>query len=238
MSEGSQPALQVDAAVRVHARSGQTIGPISFEVQPGECFGLVGANGAGKTTLLRLVLALDRADGGHLEALGRAVTAYQPTPGVSGMVEEATFFGWLTAEDNLRATFPDRRLTSAEIDAVLGRVGLAEVAGKRVRAFSQGMRQRLAIARVLLARPRLMVLDEPTNGLDPVGIRWLRDLIEEERAAGMAIILSSHMLHEVQASAQRFLMIDHGRPVVTGKVADISGVNGLEDLYFSSIAES
>lgn len=227
--------LELKALTRTFGRSGQTIGPVSFGVRPGECFGLVGANGAGKTTLMRQIVGLDAPTSGTIHVLGSPVVPFRPTPGVTGMIEEPTFFSWLGAADNLRAAFPHRRLGRAELDDMLAQVGLAEVGDKKVVAFSQGMRQRLGIARALLARPAVLVLDEPTNGLDPVGIRWLRDVIARQRDLGVAIILSSHMLHEVQASAQSFLMLDHGRPITGGRVADIAGVHGLEELYFAAI---
>lgn len=233
-AEGPGPVLEVRDVTRVYD-SRSVIGPVSLSVGPGECFGLVGANGAGKTTLLRLILGLDVPTSGTIRVGQQPVVPFEPTPGVSGLIEEPRFFSWLDAADNLRAAFPHRDLGKNEIAELLAYVGLGHVGTRKVRAFSQGMRQRLGIGRVLLAQPTLMVLDEPTNGLDPVGIRWLRTLIDDQRAAGVAIVLSSHMLHEVQAASQSYLLVDQGRPVTSGRVADIAGVDGLEALYFSVV---
>ncbi len=226
--------LEVQELTRVYDAT-SAVGPVSLAVRAGECFGLVGANGAGKTTLLRLILGLDTPTSGAVRVLGRPVEPFEPTPAVSGLVEEPRFFPWLDAADNLRAAFPHRDLDKGAVSDLLAYVGLGDVGRRKVRAFSQGMRQRLGIGRVLLAEPALMVLDEPTNGLDPVGIRWLRTLIEDQRAVGTAIVLSSHMLHEVQAASQSYLLVDQGRPVTSGSVADIVGVDGLESLYFSVV---
>jgi ABC-2 type transport system ATP-binding protein len=153
------------------------------------------------------------------------------------MIEEPTFFGWLSAEDNLRAVFAGRAGAMARIDGVLAEVGLADAGRRPVGGFSQGMRQRLGLARVLAAEPSLLVLDEPTNGLDPSGIRWLRGLIRSLVSDGRSVLLSSHLLHEVHACADDFLMIDQGRAVASGRVDEISQFGSLEDLYFDAIAD-
>lgn len=214
---------------------GPTVGPVTFSIESGSCFGLVGANGAGKTTLMRCLLGLDTPTSGSIELFGHPVKTNEPPLRTSGMIEEPKYFGWLSARDNLRAVFEGRGRAVALIDDVLAEVGLAEAGKRPVRGFSQGMRQRLGLARVLAAEPSLLVLDEPTNGLDPGGIRWLRGFIRSLVADGRTILLSSHLLHEVQACADAFMMMDQGHVVASGSVADISQFSSLEDLYFDAI---
>lgn len=214
-----------------------TVGPVSFTVAPGVCFGLVGANGAGKTTLMRSILGLDRPTSGSVTLDGTPVDPRTPCPAVSGMIEESSFFGWLSAADNLRAAFAGRDLPDGRQERALREVGLGEVGAKRVRGFSQGMRQRLAIARVLAADPDVLVLDEPTNGLDPLGIQWLRGLVRGLVAEGRSVILSSHLLHEVQETCSEFLLIDRGRVVTAGPMALTEGHGSLEAFYLSFVGD-
>lgn len=229
-------SLAVDGVSR-QFRNGHQVGPITFSVRPGTCFALLGSNGAGKSTLMRIILGLDEPSSGEVRLFGNPREPYVPTPRVSGMIEEPKFFDWLSAQENLRAAFGRDRFDAVLAEDVLRQVGLTHAGDRRVRAFSQGMRQRLGIARVLLAEPDLFVLDEPTNGLDPHGIRWLRELIRGLAGEGKAVLLSSHLLHEVQQVADEFLMIEDGRPVASGTVSDIYGYQGLEDLYLSVVQE-
>lgn len=210
-----------------------TLGPVTLELHRGDCLGLVGANGSGKTTLLRCLLSTVAPDEGLVTWAGREVLPYSPTPGVAGLIEEPSLFNRLTAVENLRATFVTERVSDAACTTVLERVGLGGVADKRVGEFSQGMRQRLGIARILLAEAELVVLDEPTNGLDPVGIRWLRGLIEALRSEGRTIVVSSHLLHEVAQVATHYALLNEGRVFAAGAMHDIAGLTTLEDLYFS-----
>ncbi|MCW2794241.1 MAG: transporter related protein [Nocardioides sp.] len=228
-------ALQMEEVTKVYS-NGQTIGPVSMTVRSGSCFGLIGANGAGKSTLMRVVLGLTGSTEGSVLLFTDLVVPGVPSPRASGMIEEPQFFRWMNATENLRAVFAGRREVYDQIPAVLDEVGLGEVGGRPVRAFSQGMRQRLGLARVLLADPDLLVLDEPTNGLDPLGIRWLRGLIRRLVDDGKSVLLSSHLLHEVQQVADDYLMIDRGSAVAHGRVRDIEHFSGLEDLYLSKIA--
>ncbi len=233
--EDAAPAVRARDVVRRY-RGGQCIGPVSVTIPAGTCFGLVGANGAGKTTLLRMLLGLDRPSAGEIELFGRPVLPDSPPHRTSGMIEEPRFFGWLDARENLRSVFAGRDELLEQIDSVLELVGLGHARSKPVRAYSQGMRQRLGLARVLGAQPDLLVLDEPTNGLDPKGIRWLRNLLLELVADGRTVLLSSHLLHEVQAVSGAFLMMEQGQVVANGEVADIRSVSSLEELYFSAIS--
>ncbi|QBX55181.1 ATP-binding cassette domain-containing protein [Nocardioides seonyuensis] len=228
-------ALSVTGAIRRY-RNGTEIGPFQLDVREGQCLGLVGSNGAGKSTLMRMILGLEPLDGGTISVAGNPVRRGRPTPGVTGMLEHPALFGSLSAADNLRAAFPSRRLGNHETSEALRRVGLGEVGRQPAAAFSLGMRQRLALARVLLTDAGLIVLDEPTNGLDPIGIRWLLDLVRDmTRAEGRAVILSSHQLHDVQVVADHYLMVADGRPLVAGAIAELGAITTLEELYFSSL---
>ncbi len=231
----SSQALCVSGAIRRY-RNGAEIGPFDLEVGAGQCLGLVGSNGAGKSTLMRMILALDPIDAGTITIAGSPVRRGRPTPGVTGMLEHPALFGSLCAADNLRAAFPSRRLGASEVSEVLRRVGLGDVGQRPAAAFSLGMRQRLALARVLLTDAVLIVLDEPTNGLDPVGIRWLLDLVRSlTRTEGRTVVLSSHQLHDVQGVADRYLMLADGRQLVSGATSELGAISTLEELYFASL---
>lgn len=232
MVESGGPALELDDVVH-RFKSGLQIGPVSLNLQVGECLGLMGPNGAGKTTLMRVLLGLEPLTEGRARLFGQDVRYGEPPLRASGMLEEPRFFGWLNAGDNLRAAVPGRRLQRDRVTELLVLVGLESVGNRPVARFSQGMRQRLALARVLLVEPDLVVLDEPTNGLDPAGIMWLRGLIRELKVEGRSVLLSSHLLHEVQQVADLYVMIDRGRAIASGNVSDLTHVSSLEDLYFS-----
>lgn len=234
-SESRRLAVRFDAVVKTY-RGETSIGPVSFAIEAGSCFGLVGANGAGKSTLMRCLLGLDSPTSGTIELFGEPVRPSEPPRQTSGLIEEPKFFDWLGARENMYAVFGRQREASSIIEQVLNEVGLGQVGKRPVRAFSQGMRQRLGLARVLAAQPDLLVLDEPTNGLDPEGIRWLRKLIRDLVSSGKTVLLSSHLLHEIQAVADAFLMIDQGTVIASGSVPEISNYASLEDLYFGSIA--
>ncbi len=215
-----------------------SIGPVSFKIPPGRCLGLVGSNGAGKTTVMRIVVGLDRPDRGTVEVDGMAVRPGHPTPGVSGMIEEPRFYPSLSGKENLEVMCGGHRERRERIPELLDLVGLGPASGRLVRTYSQGMRQRLGIARVLLADPSVVVMDEPTNGLDPEGIRWFRNLIANLKKQEKAILLSSHMLHEIQAVSDDYLMLNLGSVIASGQTQAITGVASLEDLYFSAIASN
>lgn len=227
-------ALEVRDFQRTYA-TGSSVGPISLRLESGTCYGLVGSNGAGKSTLMRCILGLDRATAGSVEVFGRTVRPGKPVRDASGLIEEPVFFDWLDAQSNLKAAFPHRRLGQGELDAVLHEVGLRDAGSKRVRQFSQGMRQRLGLARVLLAKPRLLVLDEPTNGLDPLGIIWLRRLVSRLQSSGCSILLSSHMLHEVQLMCSQFMLLDRGKVAFQGNLQATDGFTNLEDFYLGAV---
>ncbi|GDX79733.1 multidrug ABC transporter ATP-binding protein [Deltaproteobacteria bacterium] len=195
---------------------------LDLRVQPGDLYGFLGPNGAGKTTAIRAILGLIAKSEGTVEIFGDRHPVRQRHE-VGAMVETPTFNDWLSARNNLRiaAAYADRG-TEAEIDEVLGRVGLAERAKERVGGYSLGMRQRLGIARALLGKPKLLVLDEPTNGLDPRGMVEIRELLKElVRRDGLTVFVSSHLLSEVEQMCNRVGILDRGELKAEGTMAEL-----------------
>jgi ABC-2 type transport system ATP-binding protein len=184
---------------------------ISLAVEAGEVVTLLGANGAGKSTTLRILLGLVHPNAGTASFGGVSYEQLpHPSAQVGAVLEEASFHPGRSGRNHLRVLaaageHPDRR-----VEEVLQQVGLAAAANRRVKGYSMGMRQRLAIAAALLGEPEVLILDEPTNGLDPPGIRWMRDLVRAEAARGRAVLVSSHLLSEVAQSVDDVVVISHG----------------------------
>jgi ABC-2 type transport system ATP-binding protein len=193
-------------------------------VEEGEILGLLGPNGAGKTTLFRLLLGLARPHSGSIRIMGRAVPSPSSVQCLLGaVVEEPAFYRWMDASRTLRAhaRAVGFRLRPGLIDETLERVGLGDVGKKSVKDYSQGMRQRLGLGRAILHAPKLVILDEPANGLDPGGIVWLRRLLLDLAATGTTVIVSSHQLGEIEKVCDRVAIMDHGRLVDVGPVSEI-----------------
>jgi ABC-2 type transport system ATP-binding protein len=193
---------------------------VDLDVKAGQVHGLVGPNGAGKTTLLGLLLGLAKADGGGLEILGSPVRD-QPA-GVAGFVDGPGLYPALTARQNLDALARLRSDGSDGIGAALEQVGLAGVADDRVRGFSLGMRQRLGLAAALLTQPRLLVLDEPANGLDPAGTRHVHRVLTGLAAQGTAVVLSSHRMDDLAALCSEVTILATGRVVFSGPLSELA----------------
>ncbi|MFG2266509.1 ABC transporter ATP-binding protein [Streptomyces sp. NPDC048720] len=192
---------------------------VDLDVTQGQIHGLVGPNGAGKTTLLGLLLGLAAADSGRLEILGTPVGRALTAPGgVAGFVDGPGLYPSLTARQNLAAlaALHANGARTTRIDDVLGEVGLTDVADDRVRGFSLGMRQRLGLAAALLTRPRLLVLDEPANGLDPAGKRHVHGVLTRLAADGSSVVLSSHRMDDLEALCSEVTIIATGRVVFSG----------------------
>jgi ABC-2 type transport system ATP-binding protein len=197
---------------------------LNLTVPRGSAFGFLGHNGAGKTTLIRMLLGLTKPDAGTMRIAGRPLPEERGAAlaGVGAIVEEPHFHGHLSGRENLRVIAAARGSEALErIDPALARVGLSDRAGDRVRTYSQGMRQRLGVARCLLADPELLILDEPMNGLDPGGILEFRTMIAELVSEGRTVFLSSHLLDEVEKSCQAAAVIDRGRLIAQGPIADL-----------------
>ncbi len=218
------------AVENLHKRYGKTkaVDGLSFTVEPGHVVGFLGPNGAGKTTTLRILLGLVRANSGEATINGtRYVDLDRPFCQVGAVLEAAGFHPGRKARDHLRMLARAGRAPTSGIDAILERVDLAHVARKRVGGFSMGMRQRLAIAAALIGDPGVLILDEPANGLDPEGIRWLRDMLRSLAAEGRAVLVSSHVLAEVEQTVDEVVIINKGKFVAHGTVAELTrGLDG------------
>jgi ABC-2 type transport system ATP-binding protein len=194
---------------------------VDLRIPRGSAFGYLGPNGAGKTTLIRMLLGLTRASEGSMRLLGRPVPAEraEALARVGAIVEEPRFHPFLTGRENLEIVAAARNADAFErIDGALDRVGLAARAGERVKKYSLGMRQRLGIARALLGDPELLILDEPTNGLDPAGILEFRRLIRGLISEGRTVVLSSHLLDEVEKICDAVAIVDQGHVVWQGPI--------------------
>jgi len=199
---------------------------VDLTVEPGDIYGYLGPNGAGKTTTLRMLLGLVHPNEGTVRVFGRDPVARggRALDGVAGFVEAPAFYPYLSGRKNLEllAAFDGGgKRERQRIDSVLAEVGLLERAGDRVGGYSQGMRQRLGIAAALLRDPRLLILDEPANGLDPAGIRDMRGLVARLAAQGMTILYSSHLLAEVEEVCNRVAIVDRGRLVYEGRIDEL-----------------
>ncbi len=206
---------------------------IDLDVRAGDIYGFLGANGSGKTTTVRMLLGLVLATAGEIELLGQPVprAARQVLSQVGALVEGPAAYGHLSGRANLAlldAMGPggQRRTRRQRIDHVLDQVGLAGVGRRPVKAYSLGMRQRLGLAAALLRTPRLLVLDEPTNGLDPQGIREIRELLLGLHAGGTTIFLSSHLLAEVEQLCTRVGVLDRGQLVLQDELAALQAPTG------------
>lgn len=186
----------------------------------GSAMALVGANAAGKTTLLRMIVGLVRPTRGDVAISGVPVRAGGTLPPLGAIIEEPAFDLPRSARRNLvRLATLGPPVAAGAVDALLERVGLAGAAGQPVRQFSQGMRQRLGLAGALLRDPPVLVLDEPTNGMDPAGMRLVREVVAEYRETGRSVLVSSHLLAEMQASCDLLAVLEDGRLVFEGKMA-------------------
>ena len=202
---------------------------VDLDVAAGQIHGIVGPNGAGKTTLLGLLLGLAVADSGSLEVLGKPVGRALGAPdGVAGFVDAPALYPMLTARKNLAALaalLPPGAKT-ADVDDILQQVGLTDVANDKARGFSLGMRQRLGLAAALLTRPRLLVLDEPANGLDPAGKRHVHDTLARLAADGTAVVLSSHRMDDLEELCSDVTILSVGRVVFSGPLDKLADRNG------------
>jgi ABC-2 type transport system ATP-binding protein len=198
---------------------------VDLAVERGQAFGFLGPNGAGKTTLIRMLLGLTQPSAGSMRLLGHPLPAERAVAlaRVGAIVEEPRFHPHLTGRENLYIVAACRdRAAHQRIPGALERVGLTARADERVSGYSLGMRQRLGVARCLLADPELLILDEPTNGLDPAGILEFRRFVRELVAEGRTVFLSSHLLDEVEKICDAAAIVDHGRVVTQGPVAEIA----------------
>ena len=224
--------MDMITCIELSKRFGQTLAVDRLElaVGAGQVYGFLGPNGAGKTTTIRMLLGLIAPTGGRIELLGGLMPDPRLTARTGSMIEEPAFYPWLTGRQNLQVLAAtnggaaSRRTETAEIGRVLGMTGLAAASAKKVRTYSQGMRQRLGIAAAMLGRPPLLIIDEPTNGLDPSGIRDIRELLRGLAADGTTVFLSSHLLAEVEQVCDRVAVIVRGRLVDEGPPATLGAI--------------
>ena len=220
---GTDGRIVVDQLTKRFGGKVLAVDRLSFTVEPGSVTGFLGPNGAGKTTTLRMVLGLVHPTSGQATIGG---LPYRRLPFPSRMVgaalESASFHPARTARNHLRVLCIVAGLPHSRADEVLDLVGLHDSARRKVRTYSMGMRQRLALAAVLLGDPRVIVLDEPANGLDPDGIRWLRGLLRHLADQGRTVLVSSHQLNEVQEIADRVVILNRGQLVRAGSIAELT----------------
>jgi ABC-2 type transport system ATP-binding protein len=219
-----EAAIRTDGLTKRY-RGVAAVESLDLTVMPGEVYGFLGPNGAGKTTTMRMLLGLVRPDAGAIRLFGRDPQddLQAALRDVAGIIEEPRLYPYLTGRRNLRllASMDRRAESRTAVEEVLELVQLRDRAGDPVSEYSQGMRQRLGIAACLIRRPRLLLLDEPANGLDPGGIRFLRGLLHQLAGEGVAILLSSHLLVEVQEVCRRVAVISRGRVVHEGELDEL-----------------
>lgn len=199
---------------------------LDFTVRPGMVTGFLGPNGAGKTTSLRILLGLVSATSGSATIAGRPYAALRDPMRMVGSTLEVSFHPGLTGRGHLRVVAIAAGIDRGRVDAVLEQVGMTEHADRRIGGYSLGMRQRIGLATALLGDPQVLVLDEPINGLDPEGIRWIRGMLRALADQGRTILLSSHLLTEVQQTVDDVIVIAAGRQRYVGPLADLGTASG------------
>ena len=209
---------------------------VTFACEPGTITGFLGRNGAGKSTTLRMITGLTRPDSGRATVAGKPF-AELPNPArtVGTLLDAAAFHDGRTGRETLQIACTVTGAPKARAANLLDAVGLSGDANRRVGSYSLGMRQRLGLAHALVGEPSVLILDEPANGLDPEGIAWIRTLLRDFAAQGGTVLLSSHLLAEVQATADHLVIIDHGSVVASGTQASLLAGTGqtLEELFLS-----
>jgi len=213
---------------------------LSFDVRPGMVTGFLGPNGSGKSTTMRLLLGLDTPDAGQVRINGcRYRDLRWPLREVGALLEAGAFHPGRSARAHLAALAASNRIPRSRVEGVLELVGLGEAGGRRAGSFSLGMGQRLGIAAALLGDPGVLLLDEPVNGLDPEGIRWIRGLLRSLAAQGRTVLVSSHLIGEIARTADRVVVIGRGRLLAEESVAELSARSAsLEEAFFELTSAS
>lgn len=206
------------------------------EAKPGRITGFLGPNGAGKSTALRCLLGLATPTSGEAQIGGKRYEQLaHPLREVGAVLDSSGFNGSLTAKQNLNIICAASGIEKSRIDEVLELVELGNVKNKRTKGFSLGMRQRLSLAVALLGDPQVMILDEPANGLDPLGIVWLRNFLRGLANSGKTILVSSHQLAEMQHTVDDVIIINHGKLVAKGTIQEVTKGKSLEDAFMSLV---
>jgi ABC-2 type transport system ATP-binding protein len=231
--EPGATVIEVDHLTKRYSREVLAVDDLGFQVARGEVCGLLGPNGAGKTTTLRMLVGLIRPTSGATRIFGEEIRPSSPVlRHVGTMIEHASFVPYLSGMVNLRLYWESAGgdFANANLDEALAIADLGNAVNRKVKTFSQGMRQRLGIARALLGAPDVLILDEPTNGLDPGEMREIRDLLRRLADRGATVLLSSHLLSEVEQVCSHAVVMDRGRLVASGAVADL--VQASTSAYF------
>ena len=213
---------------------------LSFDVRPGVVTGFLGPNGSGKSTTMRLILGLDAADHGTVTVAGRGYHDLPfPLREVGALLETKAFHPGRSAKAHLTALAASNAVPSTRVDEVLHLVGLSAAAHRKAGQLSLGMAQRLGIAAALLGDPPILIFDEPVNGLDPEGIRWIRNLMRSLAAEGRTVFVSSHLIAEMALTAERLIVIGAGRLLADTSVAELStGNTSVEDAFLALTSDS
>ena len=230
VAELSSVPVAIQELVKEYADGYRAVDGVSLRVEPGQVVGLLGPNGAGKTTTLRVLMGLIRPTSGTVRVFGELVEAGAPVLSrIGAFIEGPGLLPHLSGRDNLRLFWAatGRPPQDAQIDTALDIAGLGSSVDRRVKTFSQGMRQRLAIAQAMLGLPELLVMDEPTNGLDPLQIAEMREVLRRYAETGRTVVISSHMLAEVEQTCSHVVVMHKGKLVAAGSVAEIAGAGGM-----------
>ncbi len=229
------PELEVRNLTKRYGRETVAVDDLSFAVEAGRVTGFLGPNGAGKTTTMRALLGLLAPSAGEALVEGRPPVAMrEPLQTIGAALEATAFHPGRSGRNHLRGLAAAAGLPAGRVDEVLEMVELSGAADRRVKGYSLGMRQRLALAAALLGEPRILILDEPANGLDPQGMRWLRDLLKAQAAEGRTVLVSSHVLSEVSQTADELIVIRKGKLVSQTTLAEFTGGGQVPSLVRAS----
>jgi ABC-2 type transport system ATP-binding protein len=213
----------------------QALKNISFEIQKGNVYGILGPNGSGKSTTLGIVLNVINKTSGQYSWFGGAMQTHDALKKVGAIIERPNFYPYMTAEENLKLVCKIKNINYSKIDEKLDLVGLTERKKSKFSTFSLGMKQRLAIASALLNDPEILILDEPTNGLDPQGIHQIRDIIKQIAAEGTTILIASHLLDEVEKVCSHVIILRKGEILYSGLVDGMSANEGFFELQANDL---
>jgi ABC-2 type transport system ATP-binding protein len=227
------PMIEARGLVKRY-RSTLAVDHLSFDVRPGAVTGFLGPNGAGKSTTMRMIMGLDRPTAGQVRIGRKTYDGLRwPLREVGALLEAKAFHPGRTARAHLTALAASNAISRRRVDEVLAITGIEKAADRRAGKFSLGMSQRLGIAAALLGDPGVLLLDEPVNGLDPEGIRWIRNLMQGLAAEGRTVLVSSHLISEMAHTAEALIVIGQGRLLAQTTVAQLSACSGsLEDAFF------
>lgn len=211
----------------------KVVDQLSMDVNQGDIVGLIGPNGSGKSTTMRMIMKLIRKDAGEIQFNGETDIGNNFTKKIGFASESSAFYGYMTGYENLRMMANlYENVRGEKIESLLEFVGLKEHKDRKVKTYSTGMRQRLGLARALLNNPELLILDEPTNGLDPYGMKDVYEILEKlAKEQNVAILISSHLLHDIEKICNKVVMINEGKMLFSGDITELE--NGLEDSYFT-----